>query len=224
MFSKVRLLLILILTGLCLFGCNLTRRVSFLSDLVCSPPCWFNITPGVTTQEEALEILYELPFIDKDSVSTKGFYWNSFDDTIFFRSATQNWDGEAYVIDHKIVLIGFYGKLNVTFEEAARVCGDPKFVINNRGQTSFSISALDPDKGVAYTFNTADLPRNKRNELRPDTPIRLIEFFDPMKYDELLEVGMFSMLALNREETLKYMRPWTGYGSISQKYPPARIP
>lgn len=224
MFSKMRLLIFLILTGLCLFGCNLTSQTSFLADLVCSPPCWFNITPGVTTQDEALEILRNLPFIDKDSVSTKGFYWNSFDDTIFFRSTQQNWDGEAYVMDQKIVLIGFYGKLNVPFEEAVEMLGEPKYVINNRGRVSYSVRSLAPDKGIAYTFNTADLPRNERNELRPDTPIRLIEFFDPMKYDELLDAGMFSMLTLNREDTLKYMRPWTGYGSIRQKYPPARIP
>jgi hypothetical protein len=134
MFSKLQLLLFLILTGLCLFGCNLTRRVSFLTDLVCSPPCWFNITPGVTTQDEALEILRNLPFIDKDNISTKGFEWNSFDDTIFFRSATQNWDGYAYVMEHKIVLIDFYGKLNVPFEEAIEVLGEPKHVINIRSQ------------------------------------------------------------------------------------------
>jgi hypothetical protein len=52
----------------------------------------------------------------------------------------------------------------------------------------------------------------------------MIGFFDPMKYEALLEAGVFSMSYFDQEETLKYMRPWTGYGSIRQKYPPARIP
>ena len=187
MFSKLRLLLFLILTGLCLFGCNLTSPASFLTDLVCSPPCWFNITPGVTTQDEALEILRNLPFIDKDSVSTKGFYWNSFDDTIFFHPTSRNWDGEAYVMDHKIVLIVFAGKLNVRFEEAIEVLGEPKYVINIRSHItpSYSIESFDPEKGVAYSFNTADLSRRKKDEVSPDTPIRMISFFDPMKFDAL---------------------------------------
>ena len=219
MFSKLRLLLFLILTGLCLFGCNLTRRVSFLTDLVCSPPCWFNITPGETTQDEALEILRNLTFIDKDSISTKGFYWNSFDDTIFFHPTSRKWDGYAYVMDRKIVLIVFYGKLNVPFEEAVDVCGEPKHVINIRSHIngSYSIISFDPEKGVAYTINTNDLPRSKRDELTPDTPIRMIDFFDPMKYEALLEAGVFSMSYFDQEETLKYMRPCYGYGSISQK-------
>jgi hypothetical protein len=129
-------------------------------------------------------------------------------------------------MDHKIVLIVFAGKLNVRFEEAIEVLGEPKYVINIQSHItlSYSIESFDPEKGVAYTFNTADLSRRKKDEVSPDTPIRMISFFDPMKFDAMLEAGIFSSLKLNREDTLKYMRPWTGYGSIRQKYPPARIP
>jgi hypothetical protein len=131
-----------------------------------------------------------------------------------------------------VTLLDFNGNLNINFRDVIKENGNPKFVINvpTHGggipgipTVSYSITVLDPDKGIAYTFNTNDLPMGKHSELRPDTPISMITYFDPDSYNDLLDAKIFSMSFLGREETLKYLHPWTGFGSIEKKYPPAVI-
>lgn len=216
---------------LALFGCNQENSHSFFFDLACKPPCWQKIYPGITTEEEALLILKGLSSIDQKRISTHGSQWLIFDDIIYFHSTPKNWDGYAYILNHKVALIDFKGNLNINFNDAINENGDPRFVINipshngppGSPSESYSITAIDPNRGIAYTFNTAELHKAKNMELRLDTPISLIGYFDPDKYDELLEAKIFSMGFLERDETLKYLKPWTGFGLIEEKYPPAVI-
>jgi hypothetical protein len=51
----------------------------------------------------------------------------------------------------------------------------------------------------------------------------LIGYFDPDRFNELLDAKIFSMGFLGREETVKYLNPWTGFGPIEEKYPAAFI-
>lgn len=222
---------LIILIGLAFLIGNKGNRYSIFFDSSCKAPCWQKIHPGITTEEEALTILKGVSNIDPQKISTRGEKWMVFDDTVIFQSTSKNWDGRAYILDHKVILIMIYGNLNTNFREAIDVNGNPKYVLNvpilgglpGLPETNYAITALDPEKGIAYTYNIADLPKSKRSELRSDTPISLISYFDPDKYDVLLEAEIFSMSSLGREETIKYLRPWTGYGSINDKYPPARV-
>lgn len=230
-FRKYGLSILLVLLGSTLFRCIWTKGRPFLSDLACQPPCWQNIDPGVTTEEEALQILKNLSNIDQPSLSTTGTSWLIFDDIIRFSSSPRNWDGEAYILDQKVAKINFWGNLNIKFYEAIQENGEPEIVVNiptYRGPPGsptlgYSIIVIDPDRGIAYAFNTTDFPELQRGELGPNTPIRLMVYFDPDRYDEFLEAKLFSMGFLGREETLKYSSPWTGFGSIKGKYPPAAI-
>lgn len=38
----------------------------------CAPPCWFNITPGITTGDEAVDTLRKMPFVDSKSIFVGG--------------------------------------------------------------------------------------------------------------------------------------------------------
>jgi hypothetical protein len=230
--KKVGFPILLILIGLALLGYVHKNSHSFFSDSTCNPPCWETIYPGVTTEEETLVILKGLSNIDQKNISTHGSQWVIFDDIIYFQSTPKNWDGYAYILNHKVTLLDFNGNLNINFRDVIKENGNPKFVINvpTHGggipgipTVSYSITVLDPDKGIAYTFNTNDLPMGKHSELRPDTPISMITYFDPDSYNDLLDAKIFSMSFLGREETLKYLHPWTGFGSIEKKYPPAVI-
>jgi hypothetical protein len=222
-------LLFLVLT---FYGCNLKKNYSFSFDLDCKPPCWQRIKPGVTTEQEALLILKSLSNIDQNRITKHGEQWLIFDDIIYFHSIPENWNGYAYILNHNVVLIDFTGNLLMTFEDAININGDPKFVINipiysgppGVPTESYLITAIYPDLGVSYTYNTSELPKRKTSELMSDTPISMIAYFDPDKYDEFLEAKLFSMSFLGRKDTLKYLRPWTGFGSIEDKYPPAVIP
>lgn len=231
MVRKYRFLGFLFFLTLVLGGCDLNDDQSFLSEMVCEPPCWQGITPGVTTKEEALLILKGLPGIGPNSISTHGEPWWIFDDILYFEHSSRDWDGEVYILNSKVVIIDFYGDLGINFSEAIDQIGKPEFVINipthggvpGHPTAVYSITAFEPNRGIGYTFNTGDLPKRNRSELSPDTPITLVSYFDPDRYDELLEGEMFSMGFLGKEETLKYLQPWSGYGSIEEKYPHAII-
>jgi len=52
--------------------------------------------------------------------------------------------------------------------------------------------------------------------------VKYIAFFDPEIYNQLLDKGFIGLSILNREETIKYMKDWAGYGELKIKYPLAR--
>lgn len=213
----------------CLTGCEAKKPNSLFSNLACLPPCWENIKLGETTGEQTVAILHQLSDIDQKKISTHGEAWNTFEDIIYFHFLSKNIDGFAYILDHKVALLLFDGELDITFDEATQKIGTPKFVINIPTHSGppgipiigYSITAFDPEKGIAYTYNNAEIEKAKQAELQPDVPIKMIIYFDPKSYDHLLDAGIFSMSLLNKDDTLKYIRPWDGYGSIEKKYPPA---
>ncbi len=225
-FEKLSICLVILFS---IIGCQAKKTNSFLTNFACLPPCWESIKPGETTVEKAMVTLHQLPDIDQKKISTHGESWNTFEDIIYFHLLSEKTEGFAYVLDHKVVFLLFVGGLNTTFDEASKRIGMPKFVINVPTHSGVpgipmvgnSITAFDPEKGIAYTYNTSEIAKVKQAEIQPDIPLKMIFYFDPKSYDRLLDAGIFSMSLLNREDTLKFIRPWDGYGSIEKKYPPA---
>jgi len=75
----------LILAGFLLVACQpkLPANPTFFDSPVCQPPCWENITPGVTTKKDALTILSEIDSVDQP-VLDPNYPNTGFDDTIHF--------------------------------------------------------------------------------------------------------------------------------------------
>jgi hypothetical protein len=204
---------------------------SVFSNLACKPPCWQNIEPGKSSEQEVISILKNIPNIDASSIITHGDRWLIFDDIVYFTLHNKEIKAEVFILNSKVSMILFSGDLNISFGEAIEVFGEPKFIINvptysgppGVPSDSYEIIALQPEQGIEVAYNTKDLPNTSKSKLKPGNNTRLITFFDPNTYDKLLEAGIFSMGFLNGSQTLKYMRPWTGYGEIEEKYPPAII-
>lgn len=53
--------------------------ISLLTGEPCEPPCWYGITPGLTTDEEMVAILEGLPFFEADTLQLKAEPVISFD-------------------------------------------------------------------------------------------------------------------------------------------------
>jgi hypothetical protein len=50
---------------------------SLITGDPCSPPCWHQLVPGESTEEEALEILQDLPFVDENTIELQSWYGGS---------------------------------------------------------------------------------------------------------------------------------------------------
>jgi len=218
--KRAFLLILLFITA-----CKPTNsKISILKESSCEPPCWNGITPGTTTYSEASQILTKLAGIDSENVVDLNQPWKIFNRYIRFvlyknsPLTTVQTDGEIYFIDNEVVALLLQRNIGKTFGEMIEIAGKPEMLISmpfNGGGPEFT--AIITSSGVMFEFYA------NSKELRSDTKIDNVIFFDPMYYEELLDIGLFSQGAYNANETKTIIYPWKGYGSIDELYPP-RIP
>lgn len=210
--------------------------VPILSNPSCEPPCWKNIRPGETTKEETVSRLQELREVDPTTITLNGKSWNIFEDAIYFNFKESKLEGRVYINNGKVSVIEIFceggnKELDVTFDEAVNELGEPEYIINvsiSGGlplapSTSYIVTAIQPDRGFLFDYDTRYLPKAQKAELRPENKLRVIGLFDPAFFNHLLEAGFFSLGRLDASETRKYWIPWDGYGNIAEKYPPVII-
>jgi len=201
-------------------ACNL-KPFQLETDQDCSSPCWHHIVPGQTTKQEMLSILEQIPEVQAGSIWSKGESWNSFNDVARF-SLSNKVDVEVYFYNNKVALMYFYGKTRVTIGDMINKVGEPENLLTIYlaygpfrldGSPHKIVYLLNPEKGIAYRYDSLDIPKSWRSEIRPDIKISGIDYFDPGVYHSLLEVGMFPMGDISKE-TLDRMKPWTGFGKL----------
>ena len=74
------------------------------------------------------------------------------------------------------------------------------------------VTLLNPNIGIAFSYSSSQ----QLSEIKPDDEISGVSFFDPKQYPKILASGIFSFHQLSVEETLERLRPWNGYGDLSQ--------
>lgn len=189
----------------------------------CEPPCWNNITPGITAKEEMLEILESSPVIKPDSIEVRGSQWKIFSDIIRFQLIS-NGEVEIYTIDDIVILLNFYGELRITFGEAMDKIGEPKdlLVFQSFGPGFLFGEAMHTivlvynfEKGISYGYDAYYLKQDWRDEIKPEIKLRFVDYFSPDYYQQLLEAGALGIG--DAEKTLSRMQPWQGYGTLPEK-------
>jgi len=167
----------------------------------CLPPCWRNITPGKTEQEELVKILESMPDINKKTVHVLGS-WNNFDSVVeatLISKPIINF----YIQDGKVVLIFISGKLGLTYFEAMEHFGDPDVITAARtlgpsriligDSPLLYISAMIPEIGIGFGFDTRDILMKSDEEIKPDSKITEFYYYDPEYFETLLDRGLFTM-------------------------------
>jgi len=204
---------------------------TIISDPVCAPPCWNNIQPGATTQQEAYRIISELPEVDMDTVKFRGEPRGIFTDIIYFELKPRDISGEIHIVDGQVVAISFSGKSGITISDAFAYLGEPTYIINIPtyggpplwGSVSSEIIIINPTVSYCLFYNTRDLSWRLQGQIRPETELSLIIFLDPAFYDEWMDAGLFSLRTLDGEQTREHLIPWDGYGDLAIKYPQVEI-
>ncbi len=233
-FSKIRypIFFLTMLLFILLISCKSDNKQSLIfSSPTCRPPCWQNIYPGKSSLIDVVNIVKKLAFVNHDTISTQGEPWSIFDDAVYATSQTGKIRIEIYFLEDKVSKINFSGTINMVFSQAIEELGAPEYIINiplSGGMPldpslSFNIIAIIPEQGIGYSFDTRNLEGNLKKDIQPESSLDKIFFFNPDDYEIILNAGLFSSPYLTGTETQKYMKPWAGYGSILEKYPPAII-
>jgi hypothetical protein len=206
------------------------KTQSIFQNLTCVPPCWQNIEPGKSSEQDVISYLKNIPDIDPNSIINRGEPWAIFDNVIYFSIHNEAVDGAVFLLNNKVAMIEFserdFGKnLNMTIGEAIDEFGDPQYILNI--QISFELTmntiiAIQAQKGIIVSSDVGYINWESKTELSPKSEIKSISFFDPNIYDRLLDSQLISMLELDRADTLKNLVPWNGYGRIYTLYPPAK--
>lgn len=162
-----------------------------LSGYPCSAPCFWNITPGVTSEKEALSILSSLGDIQNcekwgkvENGADKGVRCNNF-------AYTANTDG---LINH----LSFSPTVNIEIVDAISLFGNPDQVsvtaegIESEGPVTLLL--FFNEEQMIFEFQSQD---TQTIYLEPTTEIPSIQYCDD---------DMYSMYTNIRTE------PWKGYG------------
>ena len=218
-------ILVFILIGFLLGGCQslfLTNQNVF-DNHVCQSPCWMNITPGITTKEEALTILSKISFVDQPSVDMHRSVIG-FDDEIQFSVYSDRTAGWIYLSADRVSMIGFENNLSLTMQSATNLFGTPENMLVIRTSLFDGVTLLNAKKGVEFDYRLSEFQSLDTSNIQPNTKIYGVTFFDPNHYQQVLNSGILSSYALNSSDTTKNLKPWNGYGSFKDKYWPPATP
>jgi hypothetical protein len=78
---------------------------------------------------------------------------------------------------------------------------------------------LYPQKGIILGYPTLGKKPLWQKELTPEAPVHSIMYFDSSKYQDFFKLGLFGTDGWTEDEINKSIHPWSGYGSIKNKYP-----
>jgi len=210
---------ILLPISLLVVGC-ISQESPVLHDTSCEPPCWHEIEPGITNQQELIDILINDPMVDPKTISSHGEQWKGFNDIVYFHLKSGE-EVRVYLLEDKVSMISFYDNLRLSFGQTIDQFGEPKKIIvfNMYGPAFLFgealhtiVHAIEPEKGISYEGDFTGISIEKPFKISPSTKIDEFEFFDPDSYLQLLEQGMFSDVGLEGSRTLELVQEWKGYG------------
>ncbi|MBI4733107.1 MAG: hypothetical protein HY781_13470 [Chloroflexi bacterium] len=204
-------------------GCQaIFHRTSSLDFSVCPPPCWQNITPGLTSEEKMLEILPTIKYIEPDSIYFTDLPWQGFDSQVgcAIDDGRDIISFQALFLDDRVAWMAFDGETGMTIDQAIQIFGEPEFITIVHFNDLF-VYISNPDKGIAFGYSTIGKPDTWLLEIQPEMEIGGVILFDPNAYQQILEAGLMSSGVYDAEQTLQVTYPWKGFGDINTLYPGA---
>ncbi len=192
------------------------KASSIILDESCSPPCWGNITPGVTTRAEVKSILPEIPWVKKSTI--KEYPTQDQDDSVHWDGSSKAGDyfGRVYFTKDVVSVIEIsIDPGSLSFADVIAKLGDPEsiFVFTSKAeQTVVAVFALYPTKGYVfldyYTNPTYDL--QKTIQIKSEEEVKAVWYCDTENYFNYLTSGPIDNLRPVWME--RRLQKWNGYG------------
>jgi hypothetical protein len=175
---------------------------AWLGHPVCQVPCWQNITPGVTTRDDAMIILQKTPDVVSIYNGTYGISW-------YFGAKTEAGD-ITLSTDEKVELIWLENSSSKEWylERVVASYGFPKYVQPYDCRDGMCLTALVyPDMGIAlsvFVENKGNKDNLYQIEIRPDLIVDRVFF---------IERGIDNFLKLPGFQDTSLLMDWKGYGN-----------
>lgn len=193
-----------------------------LTGKPCEAPCWNNLTPGKTTEQEVDQFLSHLS--EKEWPNKGGAGYPS--GCKSYRRSDVNSDVvnklfDLYVDNGFLVLIDYVPVEQTTLSEIVNKLGDPEYVrpllIDSPEGPVYTLSIFYPKKGIDFEISTSGFEAGK---ISPEMKTNSFLFFQPgtmtdyyrMKYSCQLTKQVGPERAKTEIET--HILPWTGFGDI----------
>lgn len=198
-----------------------SKPSTFFDNPVCQPPCWENVTPGVTTTDVAMTVFAKLA--DRTGISDLPSPYKAYVSEITFSPSPGDYAVFAETLDGKIMTMEFLQEqaYGVNLKHAIELFGEPQNVIVSLGTESVYDDAdfYNPTHGVALSADYIPRAASGLVAIGPNTWLYAIEFFDPNHYDSYLDARYNGFADKEKE----LMQPWRGYGSYQEYYSPPTL-
>lgn len=196
-------------------------------DNACSPPCWRQITPGQTTEQEVLEILptwkdiYHSTIKHYPEIPALGGGKGEWARTVW-EFTTENTYGELYYREGKVLVISLSLDAFLTYSKALEKLGTPDKILARVLWGDYPYLIVDIlylERGVIVTGEKGNflspfkLSEEDRIALNPNDRVSIVEYFDPSLFEIIMTEGPSGYW--ESERLKEALQPWTGFGEIN---------
>jgi hypothetical protein len=200
-----------------LSSCLSNKVPELLTDAQCEPPCWFNIRPSLTTVDDVLMLLENLPFAG-DIDTFEGFQTRT--------SSRYNisWipDGRLGVsgvrilfLNEMVLAIGLgVQPRQLSLENAINLFGEPEYykaIDTQTGYNNLRVNLYFPSKGIWMELYPYHLDKGEPAYIRPKNTVWNLYYYDPHEAEAFFSAWFMGsdIVQIQREWV-----PWTGFGEI----------
>jgi hypothetical protein len=214
------LLFLAVAVGFVTAWLHLTREPSTVLTNPCDPPCWYGIQPGEMTSVRVLSILMDLPWVGSISERMRGYPRR---DELFhlrwpYRRPAPDTYGYAYFDDDICTSISILTHGSLTIADAFGKFGEPELMWMHTEKAGtrewVEVTLLYSSDGIVVEVDI-DLPAEGASnyvEIREKTPVWRVTYFDPGRFQGLLETEI--LINERPRNRLVDLMPWPGLGAI----------
>lgn len=213
--SKLRRFIIASIVILLLPACQGTYS-ALVDDSTCDPPCWRDITPGVTNKDAAINIIQDMPDVDTDSLRNELTFQEDLSESLTWRfTGTGEYSGGLYLHDQTVLVSFWTYQFRIDLERLINRYGDPShvFITATKFEMIYlTINIIYDESGICIKHNTSLLPFVNDNEyrVRPSMDVSYVYFIDPSIKDGQLQMGCLEGFPVELFGTNR--QAWEGYG------------
>ncbi len=195
---------------LILMGCSSSKHDEAIFENQCPLPCWNNIIPGITTENEINSIEGKIPYIDVNQKAWK-YNWRGYDAVFKWDFlGTKDQGGEINIKNGLVESIYLFGGFDVPLDKIILTYGEPDFVIIGQKIMPNSIGTSYQNQ-VNLIYRTKGLiiglEPTKKIIIKHNTKIDRGIFFNIQYWSDIEEATILPGLLGNVKQW-----DWQGYG------------